>query len=507
MKDHIYLAIDLKSFYGSVECVERGLDPLTTNLVVADKSRTEKTICLAVTPSLKAYGISGRARLFEVVQKLAEVNAQRRQRAPGQQLTGSSWHDPDVKEHPELALDYLVAPPRMAHYIEWSMKIYNVYLKYVAPEDIFPYSIDEVLMDVTNYLPTYKLSPRELARKIVLDVLDTTGITATAGIGTNLYLAKVAMDIWAKHTKPDKSGVRIAEMDEMSYRRLLWDHRPLTDFWRVGPGYAKKLEAQGLHTMGDIARCSIGSPADYYNEELLYKMFGVNAEILVDHAWGYEPVTMADIKAYRPEAKSVGSGQVLTAPYPCYKARLVAWEMADQLALDLVGQRLTTNQLTLTVGYDIENLRDSQRRKQYHGEVKTDRYGRQIPKHAHGTANLEGYTASSKKIAAAILELYDRIVDKNLLIRRMYLTANRVTAEADVPAEPAMEQLDLFTDYAAAQAQKEAETAELARERKLQEAMLGIKSKYGKNAILKGTNLVDGATAADRNGRIGGHKA
>ncbi len=507
MKERIYFAIDLRSFYASVECIERSLDPLTTNLVVADKSRTDKTICLAVTPSLKAYGISGRARLFEVVQRVAEVNAQRRQKAPGRQLTDSSWHDPDVKAHPELALDYLVAPPRMAHYIEWSTKIYNVYLKYVAPEDLFAYSIDEVLMDVTNYLPTYKLTPRELARKIVLDVLDATGITATAGIGTNLYLAKVAMDIWAKHTEPDKSGVRIAAMDEMSYRRLLWDHRPLTDFWRLGPGYAKKLEAQGLYTMGDIARCSIGKPTDYYNEELLYKLFGVNAELLIDHSWGYEPVTMADIKAYKPEAKSVGSGQVLTCPYTFDKARMVVWEMADQLALDLVGQRLATNQLTLTVGYDIDNLRDLERRKQYHGEVKMDRYGRQIPKHAHGTANLEGYTASSKRITAAVLELYDRIVDKSLLIRRMYLAANRVTEETAVSDEPVMEQMDLFTDYAAAQAQKEAEAAELARERRLQEAMLGIKSKFGKNAILKGTNLMDGATAADRNGLIGGHKS
>ncbi len=503
MKNRVYIACDLKSFYASVECIERDLDPLATNLVVADKSRTDKTICLAVTPSLKAYGISGRARLFEVVQKVAEVNAQRQQKAPGRQLTGSSWHDPDVKEHPELALDYLVAPPRMAHYIEWSTRIYNVYLKYVAPSDIHVYSIDEVLIDVTNYLPTYGLTPRELARKIVLDVLDTTGITATAGIGTNLYLAKVAMDIWAKHIQPDEKGVRIAEMDEMSYRQRLWDHRPLTDFWRVGRGYAKKLEAQGLCTMGDIARCSIGKPTDYYNEELLYRMFGVNAEILVDHAWGYEPTTMADIKAYKPEAKSIGSGQVLTAPYTFGKARMVAWEMADQLALDLVAQRFVTNQLTLTVGYDIDNLRDPKRRKQYHGEVKTDRYGRQIPKHAHGTANLEEYTASSKRITAAILELYDRIVDEKLLIRRMYLTANRVTAEADVPAEPAMEQMDLFADPV----QKESEAAELARERKLQEAMLGIKSKYGKNAILKGTNLLDGATAAERNDKIGGHRA
>lgn len=507
MKDRAYLAIDLRSFYASVECVERGLDPLATNLVVADKSRTEKTICLAVSPSLKAYGISGRARLFEVVQKVAEVNAQRRWKAPGRQLTGSSWHDPDVKARPELALDYLVAPPRMAHYIEWSTRIYNVYLKYVAPSDIFRYSIDEVFIDATNYLPTYKLTPRELARKMVLDVLETTGITATAGIGPNLYLAKVAMDIGAKHITPDENGVRVAELDEMSYRKQLWDHRPLTDFWRVGPGYSKKLEAQGLHTMGDIARCSLGKPTDYYNEDLLYKMFGVNAELLIDHAWAYEPVTMADIKAYRPEAKSVGSGQVLTCPYEFDKARMVAWEMADQLALDLVGQGLVTNQLTLTVGYDIENLTDPERRGQYHGEVKTDRYGRKIPKHAHGTVNLEGYTASSKRIAAAILELYDRIVDKNLLIRRVYLTANRVTDEDSIPAEPAMEQLDLFSDYESTQREKEAEAAELARERRLQKAMLDIKIKYGKNAILKGTNLVDGATAAERNGRIGGHKA
>ena len=507
MKDRVYMAIDLRSFYASVECVERSLDPLTTNLVVADKSRTDKTICLAVTPSLKAYGISGRARLFEVVQKVAEVNAQRQQKAPKRQLTGSSWHDPDVKAHPELALDYLVVPPRMAHYIEWSTKIYNVYLKYVAPSDISAYSIDEVLMDVTNYLPTYKLTPRELARKIVLDVLDTTGITATAGIGANLYLAKVAMDIWAKHTKPDKSGVRVAAMDEMSYRRLLWDHRPLTDFWRVGPGYAKKLEAQGLYTMGDIARCSIGKSTDYYNEELLYKMFGVNAELLIDHAWGYEPATMADIKAYKPETKSVGSGQVLTCPYTFDKARMVAWEMADQLALELVSQRLVTDQLTLTVGYDIDNLRDSQRRKQYHGEVKTDRYGRQVPKHAHGTANLEEYTASAKRIIAAALELFDRIIDRSLLVRRLYLTATRVSDEKSAPDKKAFEQMDFFTDYHAVEEKRAKETAELEREKKVQRTVLDIKKRFGKNAILKGMNLEEGATAKERNRTIGGHRS
>ena len=503
MSDRTYIASDLKSFYASVECVERGLDPLTTNLVVADASRTEKTICLAVSPSLKAYGISGRARLFEVVQKVAEVNAVRRQRAPGRQFTGSSCQDPELKANPALALDYIAAPPRMAHYIKSSTQIYQIYLNYVAPEDIHVYSIDEVFLDVTHYLPTYRLTARELAKKIILDVLNTTGITATAGIGTNLYLAKVAMDIVAKHTQPDKSGVRIAELNEMSYRKLLWDHRPLTDFWRVGRGYAKKLEAQGLLTMGDIARCSIGKRTDYYNEELLYRMFGVNAELLIDHAWGYEPCTMDAIKEYRPEAKSVGSGQVLTCPYPFDKARIVAWEMADQLALDLVGKRFMTNQLTLTVCYDTENLRDSERRKQYKGAVVADHYGRPVPKHAHGTANLEGYTSSSKLISAAILELFDRIVDKRLLIRRLYLTACRVTEESAVLQAGSMEQLDLFTDYEA----EKAKAAELARERRLQETILGIKGKFGKNAILKGTNLIDGATAVDRNGRIGGHKA
>ena len=487
--------------------MERGLDPLKTNLVVADQSRTEKTICLAVSPSLKDYGIPGRPRLFEVVQRLKEVNAERRCQAPDGRFAGSSSDADELADSPELSVSYITAPPRMAYYIEYSTKVYDIYLKYIAPEDIHVYSIDEVFMDVTGYLDMYGCTARELAAQIIGDVMEETGITATAGIGTNLYLCKIAMDIVAKHIPPDRDGVRIAELDEMSYRRLLWEHRPLTDFWRVGRGYARKLEKNGLYTMGDVARCSIGKPTDHYNEGLLYQLFGVNAELLIDHAWGYEPVTMADIKAYKPEAKSVGSGQVLTCPYPFDKARMVAWEMADQLALELVGQRLVTNQLTLTVGYDIDNLRDSERRKQYHGEVKTDRYGRQIPKHAHGTANLEEHTASSKRITAAILELFDRTVDRNLLIRRLYLAANRVTDETTVSDGPVMEQMDLFTDYAAAQAKKEAEAAELARERKLQEAMLGIKKKYGKNAILKGTNLIDGATAADRNGRIGGHKA
>lgn len=505
MKNRTYVCCDLKSFYASVECVERGLDPMTTNLVVADKSRTEKTICLAVSPSLKAYGISGRARLFEVVQRVKEVNAQRQQAAPGHQFTGSSWNDPELKNSPSLALDYLVAPPRMAHYIEWSTRIYSVYLKYVAPEDIYPYSIDEVFMDVTDYLDTYKLTARELVKRIILDVLETTGITATAGMGTNLYLAKIAMDIVSKHIKADMDGVRIAKLDEMTYRRLLWDHRPLTDFWRVGPGYARKLEASGLYTMGDIARCSIGKTTDYYNEELLYKIFGVNAEILIDHAWGWEPCTIADAKAYKPENKSIVSGQVLQSPYDFEKAKLVVREMADALSLDLVDKGLATNQLVLTVGYDIENLSDPKRAKAYQGAITTDRYHRKIPKHATGTANLSRYSSSTNEIVRAALELYDRIVDKTLLVRRLSISANRLLAEADVPRDNGVDQLDLFTDYAAQEKQREAEKAALAREKKKQQAMLAIKKKYGKNAILKGMNLQEGATARDRNKQIGGH--
>ena len=503
MKERTYICCDLKSFYASVECVERGLDPMTTNLVVADKRRTEKTICLAVSPSLKAYGISGRARLFEVVQRVAEVNAKRKWDAPGHQLTGSSWHDPDVRNDPSLALDYIVAPPRMAHYIDWSTKIYSVYLKYIAPEDIFPYSIDEVFMDITNYLDTYRMTARELTRTIILDILKTTGITAAAGMGTNLYLAKIAMDIVAKHVQADKDGVRIARLNEMTYRRLLWDHRPLTDFWRVGRGYAERLEAHGLYTMGDVARCSIGKPGEYHNEELLYKLFGVNAEILIDHAWGWEPCTIADVKAYKPENKSIVSGQVLQCPYDFYKARLVVREMADALALDLVDKGLVTNQLVLTVGYDRENLDDPSRRQSYHGPVTTDRYGRKIPKHATGTENFP-YTSSANDLLRAVTALYDRIVDPNLLIRRLSISANKLLPEADAPKEEA-EQLDLFTDYAAKEQREQADEAAYARERKIQEAMLGIKKKYGKNAILKGMNLEEGATAKERNQTIGGH--
>ena len=509
MSDRTYIAIDLKSFYASVECMERGLDPMTANLVVADKSRTEKTICLAVSPALKAYGISGRARLFEVVQKVREVNAARRQKAPGGVLKGSSCQSTELEKNPALAVDYVAAPPRMARYMEISAQIYEVYLKYIAPEDMHVYSIDEVFMDATAYLKAYRMTARELAMKMILDVLATTGITAAAGIGPNLYICKTAMDIEAKHVPADENGVRIAELDEISYRRLLWSHRPLTDFWRVGPGYAKKLEEQGLYTMGDIARCSLGKPGDYYNEDLLYDMFGVGAELLIDHAWGWEPCTIADIKAYKPESSSMISGQVLQCPYTFEKAGLVAREMADMLALDLVDKGLETNQIVLTVGYDIDNLKDPVLRRKYRGEIKTDRYGRAVPKHAHGTVNLKKYTSSARQITEAVTELFERIVDKELLVRRLSMSANHVLPEkeAEEKMESEYEQLDLFTDYAALQKQKEEEKAELAREKKLQQAMLDIKKKFGKNAILKGMNLEEGATARNRNNQIGGHRA
>ena len=507
MPDKTYIAIDLKSFYASVECMERGLDPMRTNLVVADSSRTSKTICLAVSPSLKAYGIPGRPRLFEVIRKVGEINALRRQNAPGHTLSGASCLDEDLKKDPSLAVDYITAPPQMARYMEISARIYEVYLKYIAPEDIHVYSIDEVFIDASAYLNTYQMTARELARKMILDVLNTTGITAAAGIGPNLYLSKVAMDIEAKHIPADEYGVRIAELDEMSYRRLLWSHRPLTDFWRIGRGYAKKLEAQGLFTMGDIARCSIGKSSDYYNEDLLYRMFGVNAELLIDHAWGWEPCTMADIKAYKPESSSVGSGQVLHCPYPFDKARLVVKEMVDQLVLDLVDKGLATDQIVLTVGYDIDNLKDPALKKSYQGEIKTDRYGRNVPKHAHGTAGLNGYTSSTRRITQAVLELFDRIVDARLLVRRITMAAEHVIPESEAKSQTCFEQLDLFTDYSALLKQQEEEKEELAREKKIQQAMLEIKRKYGKNAVLKGMNLQEGATAMDRNNQIGGHRA
>lgn len=506
-KQKTYIAIDLKSFYASVECRERNRDPLTTNLVVADKSRTEKTICLAVSPSLKSYGIPGRPRLFEVVQKVREANNKRRWKAPNRTFNGSSDDKAELDANPALEIEYIVAPPRMAYYMEYSTRIYNVYLKYVAPEDIFPYSIDEVFMDVTDYLQTYRMTARELAMTMIQDVLKTTGITATAGIGTNMYLCKIAMDIVAKHIEPDKNGVRIAELDEMSYRRKLWSHRPITDFWRVGKGYAKKLEEHGLYTMGDIARCSIGKPNELYNEELLYKLFGINAELLIDHAWGYEPCTMEQVKAYKPETNSVSSGQVLHCPYDYEKAKLIVKEMTDQMVLDLVDKGLVTDQFVLTIGYDIENLSNPNLKNQYKGEITIDRYGRKVPKHAHGTANLEKKTSSTRLITNAVMDLYDRIVDEYLLVRRITITANKLVDENSVKQEDEYQQLDLFTDYEVQRKKQAEEEEKLERERRMQEAMLSIKKKFGKNAVLKGMNLEEGATAKDRNEQIGGHKA
>lgn len=455
-KDRVYIAIDLKSFYASVECIERGLNPLTTNLVVADPTRTEKTICLAVSPSLKAYGIPGRARLFEVQQKLREIK----------QRTGTE-------------VEYIIAPPQMARYIEVSADIYATYLKYISPEDIHVYSIDECFMDVSNYLQLYQISAKELAVKMILDVLKNTGITATAGIGTNLYLSKIAMDIVAKHVEADASGVRIAEIDELTYRRLLWDHRPITDFWRVGGGIAKRLEGSGLYTMGDIARASL------HNEDLLYGMLGIDAELLIDHAWGYEPCGMEEIKIYQPSTNSISSGQVLPYPYDFYKARIVVQEMTELLVLDLVDKGMVTDSLTLTIGYDRSNVDNGN----YQGEIINDRYGRAIPKSAHGTANLGTTSSSTKKIMTAVIELYDRIISKELMVRRVTISANHLVDEF-------YEQMDLFTD-----------PAELAKERKMQQAMLSIKKKFGKNAILKGTDLEEGATTRERNKQIGGHKA
>ena len=484
------IAIDLKSFYASVEARERGLDPLTTNLVVADVSRTEKTICLAVSPALKSLGIPGRARLFEVVQRGKEENRRRLSRAGA--FTGESADSRELAADPSLKLSYIAATPRMSLYMEYSTRIYQVYLRYIAPEDIHVYSIDEVLIDATNYLETYHLSAHALARKMMREVLQETGITATAGIGTNLYLAKIAMDIMAKKAEPDADGVRIAELDEMSYRYQLWDHRPLTDFWRVGRGYAKKLEAAGLFTMGDIARCSLK------NEDLLYRMVGVNAELLIDHAWGWEPCTIDMVKAYEPEDRSFSYGQVLMEPYDYQKARVIVHEMADAAALDLVEKRMATDQVVLTVSY--ENMAGQGRG--YTGETHIDRYGKEAPKHAHGTENLSRWTASGKQIVEAALRIYERTVDPRLLIRHINLVVNHVVTE-EKAREPSYEQLDLFTDYAA----KEKEEKDLEKERRLQEAMLAIKHKFGKNAILKGVNLEEGATGRERNKQVGGHKA
>ena len=475
---HVYIAIDLKSFYASVECVERGLDPLTTNLVVADPERTEKTICLAVSPSLKAYGIPGRARLFEVVQKVKEVNA----------------------GHPKERLTYQIAPPRMALYMDYSTRIYNLYLRYVAPEDIHVYSIDEVFMDVTHYLGTYHMTARELAAKMIQDVFAETGITATAGIGTNLYLCKVALDIVAKHVKPDRNGVRIAKLDEMSYRRLLWNYRPLTDFWRVGRGYQKKLEENGLYTMGDIARCSLGGAREFHNEELLYRLFGINAELLIDHAWGWEPCTIKAAKEYVPENRSISQGQVLSCAYSFENGQLIIREMTELLVLELVKKKIVTDQIVLTVGYDNEGIP-----KDFNGKFEKDRYGRKIPKSAHGSINLENYTSSTKKIMNAVITLYRQIVDKNLQVRRMYVVANHIKPENDVSEK--FVQLDLFSDTEEMERRQQAEKKSDEKERSIQKAVISIKERFGKNAVLKGMNLQEGATTIERNGQVGGHKA
>ena len=496
-----YIAIDLKSFYASVEATERGLDPMSTNLVVADPSRTEKTICLAVSPSLKAYGVSGRARMFELIQQVRIANSQRKLNAPGRKFSGSSHDANELKRNPSLSIDYIVAPPRMALYIEYSTKIYQVYLRHVAPEDIHVYSIDEVFIDATGYLKLNKMTAHEFAVMLIKEVLAETGVTATAGIGPNMYLCKVAMDITAKHIPADEDGVRIAELDEMSYRRTLWTHRPLTDFWRVGRGISEKLEKHGILTMGDVARCSL------QNEDLLYRLFGINAELLIDHAWGWEPCTIACIKAYKPQSNSIQSGQVLQHPYDFEKAKLVVREMADSLSLDLVEKRLVTNRIVLVVGYDIENLTDRDRRNTYKGEIKTDFYGREVPKQARGTANLGRYTSSTRLITDAVTEIYENTVEKNLLVRRMYITANNVVPEASVDNTPVPEQLSFFEDYEEKERKRAEENEALEKERRVQDAIVNIKLKYGKNAILKGMNYKDGATAKDRNRQIGGHKA
>ena len=490
----IYISIDLKSFYASVECRERGLNPLTTNLVVADSSRTEKTVCLAVSPSLKKHGIAGRARLFEVIQKVREVNSERRYKTPGHVFNGKSYDDIELQKHPEYELDYIVATPQMKKYMQYSTDIYNIYLQYFSPEDIYVYSIDEVFIDITHYLKTYNMKATELVTKVINDVYDKTKITATAGIATNLYLCKVAMDIVAKHTKPNEKGVRIACLDEMMYRKKLWEHRPLTDFWRVGKGYAKKLEQNGMFTMGDVALCSVN------DEDKLYKLFGINAELLIDHAWGYEPCTIESIKSYKPNTKSISSGQVLHCPYNYDKTKLIIKEMTELLVLDLVDKHLVTNQIVLTVGYDIDNINNKD--INYTGEITIDRYGRKIPKHAHGTINLEHKTSSTKIITEAVMKLYDRIIDKRLLTRRINITANNVIDEEKAEREDRYEQIDLFNNYKEVEANKNKEK----KERNLQRSILDIKKKYGKNAILKGMNFEDGATTIERNEEVGGHK-
>lgn len=504
MENKVYLCIDLKSFYASVECVERGLDPLTTNLVVADNSRTEKTICLAVTPSLKACGVPGRPRLFEVVQKVKDINNSRRYKAPNRTFTEKSYNALELNANPSLELDYIVAQPRMAYYVEYSTRIYDIYLKYISPDDMLIYSIDEVFIDLTGYLNTYKKTPHDLAMTIIRDVLKNTGITATAGIGSNMYLAKIAMDIKAKKMEADKDGVRIAELDEMSYRKELWEHKPLTDFWRVGKGYAAKLEKNRMFTMGDVARAAT-TP---YGRQQLKKLFGINAKLLVDHAFGYEPCTLKEANEYTPNNKSKGNSQVLHCAYDYEKTKLIVREMTEALVLDLVENHFVTNQIVLTIDYDIENLTNEEIRRNYKGKITTDRYGRQVPEHSHGTENVEKHTSSTMILTNAALKLLDRIVEnKDLLVRKVSISANNLLEENSVEEKPQYEQLELFTDYEALNEQREKEQRQLEKERKIQEATIELRKRYGKNAILKGTNLQEGATARERNAQIGGHKA
>lgn len=502
MKERIYIAIDLKSYYSSVECVDRGLDPLNTNLVVADASRTEKTICLAVSPSLKAYGIPGRPRLFEVVAKVKAINEQRKQQNAGQEFAGASYFSQELQERKDLALDYIVAPPRMARYMKMSAEVHKVYLRYVSPKDIYVYSVDEVFIDATNYLPKYKMTAHQLALTMIRDVLRTTGITATAGIGTNLYLCKIAMDIIAKHVPADKDGVRIAELDEQSYRRLLWAHQPITDFWRIGKGYASKLAKYQLYTMGDIARCSMGDKRSFYNADLLYKLFGVNAELLIDHAWGYEPCTLEDIRNYEPENNSVSSGQVLDKPYSYAKGLLIIKEMTELLVLDLLNKHLVTDQIVLTVGYDVENLQDPAKARHYQGEVHVDRYGRSVPKHAHGTASLGVHTSSRKVIMDKVIALCESILDPKLFIRRVTIAANHVRNENSIRKKQ-VEEIDIFAEVPN-QAELEAKQE---KEKRLQQTVVELQRRFGKNGILKGMNLEKDAKTIERNGIIGGHKA
>ena len=505
MKKRMYIAIDLKAFYASVECIERGLNPLTAHLVVADESRTSKTICLAVSPALKAHGIGGRPRLFEVIRAVEQANARRKYRAPQRMLTGETTDATELAAHPELGIAYHIAPPRMALYMEYSMRIYEIYLRYVSSEDIHIYSIDEVFIDVTSYLETENISAHDFSMRLIRAVLRETGITATAGIGTNLYLAKVAMDIVAKHIPPDADGVRIAQLDEMSYRQRLWTHRPLTDFWRIGRGYARKLEENGLYTMGDVARCSLGMANTKYNEELLYRLFGVQAELLIDHAWGFESARMEDIKNYRPKSRSTHMGQVLQYPYTAQKARLVVWEMADALSIDLAERRLTSDRLELTIGYDIECLTRPEIRDNYHGRIRTDHYGRRVPWPAHGKVLIER-GAGTNAIMRALTDLFDAIVTPDLLIRRLTISAHHLMTEEQRAA--GAEQMNLFSPEETAEwMTPPAEAAAQKKEKALQEAIIAIKKAYGKNAILRGSNLIDGATARLRNSQIGGHKA